>query len=166
MYNTKNKRLMSILKTTLCLCVCMVGLATIGFAEDIERVAKIGTISGKAFVKFSGQKAWLPADEGMILKERDIIQTRKQTQVVLYLMDGNVVSAWVDIKANSQLRISELKGADGKETRKTLLDLGMGKILIKVQKLYGEGSKFEVKTPTSIVGVRGTTFAVEVEGIE
>ena len=52
------------------------------------------------------------------------------------------------------------------DTSKTLLDLAMGEILIKAQKVHGEKSQFEVKTPTSIVGVRGTTFNVKVEAVE
>ena len=150
----------------ICLIVFILNFPTKGFAQDVERTAKVGEIKGSAVIKYPDQKIWIPAQEGMILREGDIIKTKNRTQVILYLMDGDVVSAWVDIKANSQLMIVELKGDKEKEARKTLLDLGLGKILIKVQKLYDEGSKFEVKTPTSVVGVRGTTFVVEVENLE
>ena len=43
----------------------------------------------------------------------------------------------------------------------TLLDLALGKVLVHVEKLQGK-SKFEVRTPTALTGVRGTTFTVEV----
>ena len=49
---------------------------------------------------------------------------------------------------------AEKARADGKEKRE------------EVDKLRKEHSKFEIKTPTSIVGVRGTTFAVEVENLK
>ena len=52
-----------------------------------------------------------------------------------------------------------------KGTSQTLLDLAVGKILIRVDKLHKKGDKFEIKTPTSIVGVRGTVFGVEVEAL-
>ena len=63
------------------------------------------------------------------------------------------------------MAIAELIADPGADTSKTLLDLAMGEVLIKAQKVHGENSKFEVKTPTSIVGVRGTTFNVKVEAV-
>ena len=62
--------------------------------------------------------------------------------------------------------MAELIGNKEEGTQKTLLDLAIGKILIRAKKLHSEEEKFEVKTPTTIVGVRGTTFAVEVEALE
>ena len=43
----------------------------------------------------------------------------------------------------------------------TLLVVGIGSVLVKADKLVG-ASKFEVKTPTSIIGIRGTIFEVYV----
>jgi hypothetical protein len=81
-------------------------------------------------------------------------------------VDGSGQTATVEVKENSQLLLSELLVNPANGTQKTLLDLAAGEILIKAQKVKGEESKFEVKTPTSIVGVRGTTFAVKVEALE
>jgi hypothetical protein len=44
----------------------------------------------------------------------------------------------------------------------TLLDLAIGKVLVQTQKLQGD-SKFEVRTPTALTGVRGTIFEVTVK---
>jgi len=75
-------------------------------------------------------------------------------------------TATVEVKKSSQVKLATLlqNGQDATET--TLLDLSLGEILIKAKKLHSEKSKFEVKTPTSIVGVRGTTFSVTVEAVE
>jgi hypothetical protein len=62
--------------------------------------------------------------------------------------------------------MAELLQDKDKETQRTLLDLSIGEILIQVDKLQAEKSSFEVKTPTSMVGVRGTTFSVKVETME
>ena len=67
---------------------------------------------------------------------------------------------------NSQLMLRELKKDKRTGTENTLLDLAVGKILVKAQKLRDPDSKFEVKTPTSVVGVRGTNFSVQVEAVE
>ena len=68
----------------------------------------------------------------------------------------------VEMSPNSELTFAELVKDDATGTQKTLLDLAIGQILIKAAKLNTAESKFEVKTPTSVVGVRGTKFAVRV----
>lgn len=47
----------------------------------------------------------------------------------------------------------------------TLIDLALGKLLVKVEALKGS-SKFEVRTPTAQTGVRGTEFEIAVEDDE
>lgn len=142
----------------------IVSLSLIVFAAETKRKAKIIDVSGKAMVKLDG-KSWVPAEIGMVLKDGDILKTSSDSFVMLNL-DGKGQTATVEIEENSQLLLSELVKDDQAKTQKTLLDLALGKILIKVQKLHTEESRFEVKTPTSIVGVRGTVFAVEVESLE
>ena len=69
----------------------------------------------------------------------------------------------------SALKVLEkryLKKDEEGRVQTTLLDLAIGKILISAEKLDTPDSKFEVKTPTSVVGVRGTAFSVEVEAVE
>ncbi|MEI7751999.1 MAG: FecR domain-containing protein, partial [Candidatus Omnitrophota bacterium] len=68
----------------------------------------------------------------------------------------------VEIKEGSLFRIqkAETDGLTGDRT--TILDLAIGKILVKVEALKGN-SKFEVKTPTALTGVRGTLFEVAVK---
>jgi len=72
----------------------------------------------------------------------------------------------VEMKQNSKLQLAVLLGGKEAPTQTTLLDLSMGEILVKAQKVHSEKSKFEVKTPTSVVGIRGTTFSVAVETTE
>jgi len=86
--------------------------------------------------------------------------------MALVNVDGKGQVATIEVKENSQLLFSELIIDEAMKKEKTLLDLAVGEILIKAQKVHGAESKFEVKTPTSIVGVRGTTFAVKVEALD
>ncbi len=133
-------------------------------AQEAARTAEIIDLEGTVEVRPVG-RSWMPAEVGMILKEQDIIKTRSNSTAMLNL-DGNGQTATVDISENSQLMMAELTGDKGIGTQKTLLDLAIGKILIRAKKLHSEEEKFEVKTPTTIVGVRGTTFAVEVEALQ
>ena len=133
-------------------------------AAEVARTASIVTIDGAAEVSTSAN-SWAAAQVGMVLKEGDSIRTKENSMVVLNL-DGNGETATAEMKPNSQMKLQELKTNKEEGTEKTLLDLALGTILIKAKKLHSERSRFEVKTPTSIVGVKGTTFSVSVETIE
>lgn len=147
-----------------CVSVFILGAASLAIPQEAKRIATISEVKGSAEVK-STSGMWTPAKPGMTLTQGDIISTKKNSWVMLNL-DGQAQTATVEIKENSQLRLAELLVNKKESTQKTLLDLPLGKILIKAAKLHSEKSSFEVKTPTSVVGVRGTTFAVSVEALE
>jgi len=147
----------------LCIVCLICGLAALSFAEVSKRNATITDIKGKVEVRTS-MGSWEAAKAGMVLTEGDIIVTKADSWATLNL--SGTEEATVAMKPNSQLALAELV-ADKKEgSQKTLLDLALGEVLIKTQKLHAKESKFEVKTPTSIVGVRGTSFSVAVEAVE
>jgi hypothetical protein len=136
----------------------------LGFAEEANRVAKITELKGSAQVK-TVDGNWVPAQVGMTLTQGYVLKTDAKSQATL-LLNGQGETATVVVKPDSQLLLSELLADKDTGTQKTLLDLAVGKVLIEAQKLHSKESKFEVKTPTSIVGVRGTEFSVEVQAIE
>lgn len=142
----------------------ILGAISIGFAENTSRTATIIKLKGVAEIKTS-KGPWIPAKIGIVLNQGDIVRTKANSFAVLNL-DGDAQTATVEVKENSQLRLAEIIEDKTAGTQNTLLDLAVGEILIKAKKLHSERSKFEVKTPTSIVGVRGTTFSVAVEAIE
>jgi len=145
-----------------CVLVLVAGLCLPGFAMEEKRTAKIISLDGNAQVKRTGQASWEPAEVGITLAEGDIIKTKPNAWALVNI-NGKGQVATVEVKENSQLLFSELIIDKARKSEKTLLDLAVGEILIKAQKVHGQESRFEVKTPTSIVGVRGTTFAVKVE---
>lgn len=151
-------------RLALCILIMLLGISLAAFAQETKRIASIAELKGSVEVK-TAKAAWMPAKLGMVLNQGDIIRTKADSLAVLNL-DGKAETATVELKANSQLKLAELVVNKEKDTQKTLLDLALGKILIKAQKLHTEKSSFEVKTPTSIVGVRGTTFSVSVEALE
>jgi hypothetical protein len=148
--------------------ICVLGLILGSFsfalAQEANRVAIIIELKGKVEVK-TPKSAWMPAKQGMALNPKDIIRTGKKSLAVLNL-NGLGQTATVELKEKSQLQLTELLENKQEMTQKTFLDLALGEILIKAKKLHSEKSRFEVKTPTSIVGVRGTTFSVAVEAVE
>ncbi len=133
-------------------------------AEEVLRTANVTEINGSAEV-LQSDGSWKPATIGMVLGQGDSIRTTPSSWAILSI-DGAAETATVEVKQNSELKLATLLKNDDESSQATLLDLSMGEILIKAKKLHSEKSKFEVKTPTSIVGVRGTTFSVAVEAVE
>jgi len=133
-------------------------------AAETPRVATITEIKGKVEMQ-TGEGPWMPAQIGMILNQGDTIRTMDESYAILNV-DGTAETASVEVKQKSNLKLAMLIQDKEAATQNTLLDLAIGEVLIKARKLHSDKSKFEVKTPTSIVGVRGTTFSVTVEAVE
>jgi len=128
--------------------------------EFITSQATIGTVEGDATLQKGDTGQTMPVGEGMIIGQNDSIKTGVGSKVdVIFDKDGE--KSVVQVYANSELKIEQLLKNQTTGEKKTILDLAVGKVLVKAAKLEGE-SKFEVNTPTSIVGVRGTEFEVVV----
>lgn len=138
-------------------------MCSLGLTQEVKRIATVTEIKGTVEVK-TPKQAWMPAKVGMVFNQGDIIRTKKNSRALLNL-DGMAETATIEVKENSQLKLAELIENKKEASQTTMLDLALGEILIKAKKLHSEKSRFEVKTPTSIVGVRGTTFSVTVEAI-
>ncbi|MBU1128491.1 MAG: FecR family protein [Candidatus Omnitrophica bacterium] len=136
------------------------------FPQSVECAAKIVDLKGEAEIRTTGEEGWASAEVELILNEGDVLRTKAGSGVVLELAAGGEEIATVEIEENSQLVIAEFTRDEDEGIQNVLLDLAVGRMLIKVQKLYSEKSKFQVKTPTSIVDVRKTIFVVEVESVE
>ncbi|MCX5678069.1 MAG: FecR domain-containing protein [Candidatus Omnitrophica bacterium] len=147
----------------ICIIALILGIAVTGYAVE-KRSAKITSLNGTAEIKPIGQAVWSPASAGMVMNEGDTLKTAPGSWALVDIDNGKV--AMVEVKEGSQMSLAELTADPQTDTSQTLLDLAMGEVLIKAQKIHGENSRFEVKTPTSIVGVRGTTFNVKVESVE
>jgi hypothetical protein len=149
----------------LCILCLVLGVAGLGYTQEMtKRTATVSDFKGNVEVKTSATE-WAPAKIGLILNEGDAISTKTDSWALLSL-DGAQATATVEVKSNSQLKLAELIENKAENVQNTLLDLSIGEILIKAKKVRSDKSKFEVKTPTSIVGVKGTTFSVTVEAVE
>jgi hypothetical protein len=149
----------------LCVLGLILSIAGVGFAADMtKRTAKISELKGGVEIKTVDGKT-VPAAVGMVLSEGDVVTTKSDSWALLNV-DGTAETATVEVKSNAKLKLSEMLENKKEGVQMTLLDLSLGEILIKAKKLHSEKSRFEVKTPTSIVGVKGTTFSVSVEALE
>ena len=127
----------------------------------VGRVAEIANIQGAVWFRKGGTTEWKGAEKGMLLLENDEIKTGGNAKAEI-LLDAGGETGKLDLEANTQLRIETMKKDPATDDKTTLLDLAVGKVMIKAEKLKGNSS-FQVKTPTSVCGVRGTLFEVTVE---
>lgn len=129
------------------------------FADSSDQ-AVVLDIRGEAQYKKIGTEDWLPLTKDVILSEKDAVKTAIDSEVDLELK-GASKTAEVVVRPNTEFVFDTFKHDSASLKDTTLLDVSIGGVLVKAEKLIGE-SKFEVKTPTSIVGIRGTTFEVNV----
>lgn len=123
--------------------------------------ATVSSIVGEAKYQRKGHTDWQILEKDLTLFEGDSIRTAKDSIVMVELM-GSAKTADLVIKPESHFTLQTFSHDPDKKVENTLLNVQAGSVLVKAQKLIGD-SKFEVKTPTSIVGIRGTTFEVQVE---
>ena len=134
--------------------------AVMGDAEGAGRYATLKNPGKDVFVKCQGGE-WQAAKDGMVILPGDVVKTAAAGSVEV-MLDGGKVGR-VEIKEGSIFRINKTETNPATGDKTTLLDLAIGKMIAHVEKLKGE-SKFEVRTPTVLTGVRGTVFEVVVRG--
>ena len=122
--------------------------------------ATVLDIKGTASFMKAGGADWMPLEKGMVLSEGDRLKTGPGSEATVQTL-GNAKTALLTVRKGTEFTFKTFRHDPSAQMDSTLLDLEIGSVLVKAEKLVG-GSKFEVKTPTSIVGIRGTTFEVNV----
>ena len=126
---------------------------------ETARQAILTHVQGNVEVRLAGA-AWQAAQAGTSLQEKDEVRTGLDGLSEILLDEGR--TGKVDLKENSHFRVRSL-GIDPASGKKmTVLDFALGKALIRAEKVE-EGSTFEVRTPTSTIGVKEALFEVVVE---
>ncbi|MBU0599588.1 FecR family protein, partial [bacterium] len=116
-------------------------------------------IQGQVEVKKSNDKEWTLAKLNMILHQEDRLRTRLLSNTEIKFEDGSIVK----VGENTMIDIKELTLDRETLEQESSIKLWLGKIRARIEKLRQKNSRFNVITPTAIVGVRGTTFIVCVE---
>lgn len=142
---------------------CVTAFALASFMADAqaqnmqEGSATVRSIRGSA--KYSlGGGVWVPLNKGKVLKQGAVIQTAPESIVDLYLGENGPV---VRVTPNTTVGLEKLAyaGTGADTVIETRLDLKVGSILGNVKKL-AKASKYEIKTPNGVAGIRGTDYTV------
>jgi hypothetical protein len=131
-------------------------------ANPIHNFAVIRAVVGNAEFSADGGTTWKPAAVGVRLGANSVIRTEQFTKVDLYLGENGPV---VRLLAETQMGIERLdfKNTAAEKIIDTNLRLDRGKMLGNVKKMAA-ASRFVVRTPTSLVFIRGTEFSVSASG--
>ncbi|MFC1576121.1 FecR domain-containing protein [Candidatus Omnitrophota bacterium] len=145
----------------------MASMAVTNISAETARTAKIESLRGSAEVKHVNEKRWVPVKVGLVLNEGDIIRTKKNSETIISI-NGDTESAMLVLQENSHLTFFEMSENKDLARETTFLDLAIGEVLVTKHKIEDVTSEFEVKTPTSIVAVKGgsSKFSVSVEQID
>jgi hypothetical protein len=124
---------------------------------------KATVTSVKGAAEYSSGGAWAALKAGTVLTGGSIIKTGAGAQVKLNM---GVNGEGVVVTENSTVGIDKLTfeqtGAD--TVAETQLDLKAGRILGNIKK-SSPASRFEIKTPTGVAGIRGTKFDIGANGV-
>jgi hypothetical protein len=137
------------------------GGASAAEAPPIARkpIAQIKKVTGQAAVLRAGERR--PAVVGDMLFVKDVIETGSDGGIGITFIDNTVFSAG----PSSQIAVDEFQ-FDSNDFRGAMLaDMRQGTLAVVSGDIARSSpGAMKVKTPTAILGVRGTTFAVQVYG--
>jgi len=103
----------------------------------------------------SREQHTLPAAKDMDLLWQDVVKTGSAGRVRIELADGSALS----LSSDAQLQILR----HDPRRQQTILQLLYGRLLASAMHIGRSSGKFEVSTPTAVVGVVGTRFGVKVD---
>jgi len=119
--------------------------------------AQVRAVQGSARYS-TGGGAWLELTTGTVLYSGAVISTAAGSHVDLYL---GVNGPYVRVSEDTQMGIDKLTytdtGADA--VVETQLNLTKGTLVGSVRKLAA-ASRYEIKTPSGVAGIRGTDYVI------
>jgi hypothetical protein len=131
-------------------------------AETKHNRAVIRAVHGSAQVSNNKGQSWSPARVGTFLGANSVVRTATDGTVDLFLGDNGPV---VRVTPDTSLGIDrlDLDNTGVEKVIETQLDLKNGRILGSVKKMAA-ASKYEVKTPVGVAGIRGTEYDIDSRG--
>lgn len=123
-----------------------------------DAVGAIVAWKGEVYIYHKGATKGLRLEGMEGVYKNDRIVTKRGAKAKLLMKDDTVIS----LGENAKLEISDYVVEEGKLTRKSLLNLARGKMRAMVGRFFRKKTSiFKVRTPTAVVGVKGTDFFLD-----
>jgi hypothetical protein len=151
------KKFYSLLALMLVLCVPHV---TFAIEDDFQ--ATLTDFEGEVLFQKAGDKTWLPVEANMPLESGDRIRTGFNSSAEILIDDGSILK----LEDNAKMELTGLYVDSATKKVKTRLYLAIGRLFSNIAQMMNRESRFDVQTPTAIVGIRGTEFVIELADAE
>ncbi len=134
--------------------VVVAGLATPALAD----IGRVKLVAGPATIELGTQK--IPATSGMVLQAGDTIVTGKTGRIGVTFNDNTRFAAG----PNSRVNVADYVFNDTTHQGQFLTRIDRGSLaIVSGQIAKSNRDAMRVKTPTALLGVRGTRFVVQVD---
>jgi len=124
---------------------------TFCYSQDFS--GELGEIKGTVEILKDGETEWISTVSGMPVQLKDRLKSAENSSCNLELDDGSVI--FIGENTEASVEMLDLTA----ESHNSKISLWFGKIIANISK--SKNTKMEVHSPTAIVAVRGTEFAVE-----
>jgi hypothetical protein len=129
------------------------------FSFSLHAIAEVHgvlrVVKGDVQIKSAKTGQTTKARLGQEIYPKDSIITGKDARAKIVMVDNNEIN----VAPESQIEIKNYEYDPAQNKKDVLLNVLYGKVRSKVEQKYdGKTSKFEIKTPSAVAGVRGTDF--------
>lgn len=137
--------------------IAMASLVSLASSPAIAEIARVKSSSGAAIVQRGA--AHLPASTGQELQAGDLLVTGKDGRISLTFIDNTRFA----IGPNSRIAVNKFEYDRTRQQGTFLTQVDRGSLAVVSGKIAKSGrDAMKVRTPNSLLGVRGTRFIVEV----
>lgn len=119
--------------------------------KDEYRSVKVYSVDGSATVTVASGETITPY-ENMLLEANSSLETKADSRIYLKLDDDK----YLMVAPSSSITLS---ASGNSKDSKTTISLNYGEVVVHVTDPLSDASSFEVKTATSTMAIRGTSFA-------
>ena len=164
----KVKAVLLVLALVLASAVGVFGVPSVGPLKDMvlsawrgapppSQIGQVKTASGSVSITHGGER--LAAKPGFRIYQGDVVETGADGSIGITLIDDSMFSAG----PNSRLALPEFRFDFNTSKGNMLAELKQGTLAVVSGEItHAKPGAMSIKTPTVILGVRGTTVAVEV----
>ena len=138
--------------------VFMMSFAAVLFADSVwAEIGQIKTLNGEVFIIRNDTRS--PAKPGDLLQQYDVVETGSKGSVGMTFIDNSRFSAG----PNTRIELKQFRFNPTTHDGEFTTDMSRGTLaIISGQMAKRSPEAMKIKTPTTIIGLRGTKLAVKV----
>ncbi|WP_022851271.1 FecR family protein [Limisalsivibrio acetivorans] len=122
-------------------------------AFSADRAGEVSDLQGRVEILHDQEVMGKRARTGAELVVKDLLRTKRKGYAEVSLIDGSVVKVY----EKTRMKINGIERGDDYNA-----DIQKGRVLFDIAKVENVTGDFRVKTTTSIIGVKGTAFRIDV----